>query len=327
MKRIYLAKKGKRILARLIDLLITLILTLVIFVFIILPNVLDKEKIEDNSQEIIRLYRDSELFLVDDDGNYSAKVGFGNVDSIEKLYSVTCDFKGTSYEVSLTESLYNFYTTKFSLYGNSYNLTVDTFKTEILKVGTEESNIKDYDVLNNKLLLIDDSKANVTVEYFVNMYASTCESLISNSKINTLTSENQKLVLGTLWYLVPVVLVLTFVLEFLIPFFSPCCETIGKHIFKLGVLYHEGYRLNKLRLLVRWFVYAVFELVLGILTFGAIFLITYTMFLFCKKRRCLHDQIAKTVVIEKQGSIYFASPKEEAFYINYKNQEAGELDV
>lgn len=328
MKRIYLAKKGKRILSRFVDVLITLILTAIIFIFFVLPNVLDKDQIKNNGDEITELYQNSELFLVDSQGNYSAKCGFGNIKEINDLYQVTCVFGGVTYsDISLTKTLYTYYTTKFNQYGNQYNLSLETYTSDILKVGTTQSNIASYDVENNRLVLIDESKADVTVKYFVNIYASTCENLISNSKINELQTKNQKLVLGTLWWLIPVVMGVSFVFEFLIPLFSPCCETIGKHVFKLGVLSDGGYRLKKIKLLPRWLSYVLLELVLGVLTFGAMVLITYTMFLFAKKRRCLHDKIAKTVVIEKYGSIYFASPEEEAFYINYKKQEEGELDA
>ena len=95
----------------------------------------------------------------------------------------------------------------------------------------------------------------------------------------------------------------------------PCCETIGKHIYRLGVLTSDGYRYKKIWLLTRWLCYVLIELIIGAMTFGASVLISYTMFLFCKKRRCLHDFIAKSVVIEKDGSIYFSTIEEENFYI------------
>ena len=318
MKRIYLAKKGKRILARLVDVLITIVVTVSIFLIFVLPNTLDTERIEENSNEIIRLYQDSGLFIVDEAGNYNGKSAIKNIDKISGLYSFDCEFNGKTYaDVSLTKSLFLFYTTKFTEYGNEFNLSLDTYKSDILKIGSTESNIADYDVNSNKLILIDEQKGNVTIQFFTNIYSGACKNLISNSKINDLTEQNQKIIIESLMYLIPVLLIVSFVLELIIPLFSPCCETIGKHIFKLGVLSSDGYRLKKIWLIPRWLCYSVIEFILGILTFGATPLITYTMFLFCNKRRCLHDFIAKTVVIEKAGSIYFANPKEENYYIQH----------
>ena len=47
---------------------------------------------------------------------------------------------------------------------------------------------------------------------------------------------------------------------------------------------------------------------------GGFILISYTMFMFKKNRRCLHDIIAGSVVIDKKDSFYFDSPQEERYY-------------
>ena len=138
---------------------------------------------------------------------------------------------------------------------------------------------------------------------------------MNNSKIKDLTNENQKIIMSAVILIIPVLLGVSFIFDLLIPFLSPCCETIGKHIYRLGVLTSDGYRYKKIWLLTRWLCYVLIELIIGAMTFGASVLISYTMFLFCKKRRCLHDFIAKSVVIEKDGSIYFSTIEEENFYI------------
>ena len=305
-------------LARLVDVVITLFVTAMIYVSLILPVTLDTEKLESNGREIIRLYEDSGLFIVDEDGNYNAKSAFQNIKKLDDLYVISCEFNGETFnDISLTQSLYLYYTTKFMDYGNQFNLSLETYKSNILKIGSSDSNIADYDIVNNKLILIDEAKEDVTISYFCNIYSQACKNIISNSKINDLTNQNQKIIFSSLAYLIPIVVIVSFIFEFFIPLFSPCCETIGKHIFKLGVLSSDGYRLKKVWLIPRWLCYVLIELVLGILTFGATLLITYTMFLFCKKRRCLHDHIAKTVVIEKAGSIYFASAQEENYYVTH----------
>lgn len=310
-------------LSRLVDVAITIFITAIIFMIFVLPRTLDIAKIEENGITIAKLYNETGLFIVDKAGNYNGKSAFQNVKKIDDLYSVSCDFNGKTYEnVSLTESLYLYYTTKFVDYGNQYNLTFESYQNDILKIGSVESNIKEYDAVNNRLILLDNNKEDVTINYFLNVYSSACKNVISNSKIAELTNENRTIVFEGISSIIPVLLIVSFVFEFMVPLFSPCSETIGKHIFRLGVLSHDGYRLKKIWLLPRWLCYIFIEFILGILTFGATLLITYTMFLFCKKRRCLHDFFAKTIVIEKYGSIYFASSKEE----NYYKQHYGEGD-
>lgn len=316
MKRILLAKKGKRLLARLIDFLLVIIITLFIFLVFVFPMNLNVNQIEQNGKEINQLYENSGLFFVDEAGNYCAKSAVQTVKDIDDLYSFSYVYNNVKYDdVSLTKTLFIYYTEKFNSYGSDYNLSIDTYNSDILKLGTSESNIQSYDYVNNCLELIDDDKSAVTINYFLSIYSKTCANLIDNSKIKELTSQNQQIIMNAVVLIVPVVIIVSFIFDLLVPLLSPCCESIGKYIYHLGVLSHDGYRLKKWRLIPRWICYVLFELILGIITFGATVLITYTMFLFCKKRRCLHDFIAKSVVIEKDGSIYFATKEEENFYI------------
>lgn len=318
MKKILLAKKGKRLLSRFIDFLIVISLTLFIFLLFVFPNCLNREKINENAKEITELYKGSGLFIVDEDGNYVAKSGFQNVKSLNDLYQVNCEYKQKVYQVKLVESLYTYYTSRFVQYGGQNNLSLDTFKKDILKVGSKDSNIKEFNEISFQLILMQEDQEEVTVAFFLSVYSSACRNLISNSKIQSLTQENQTLFLQAFILLLPVLIGVSFIFDFLIPLFSPASESIGKYIFKLGVISKKGYKLNKLYLIPRWIGYVAIELILGIFTIGGFTLISYTMFLFTKNRRCLHDFIAGTVVIDKTGSIYFASPKEESFYLNRK---------
>ena len=324
MKKIMLAKKGKRLLSRFIDFLIVLSLTLFIFLLFVFPNSLDRKKINENGKEITRLYNDSGLFIVDEDGNYNAKCAFQNVKEIEDLYEITCVFRGKEYKgISLVESLYTYYTTKFKEYGGQRNLTIETYKTEILNIGSVQSNIKDFNEETKELSLMDISKEEETISYFLDIYSKACKNLTTNSKIQTLTKENQNLFLKALVLIIPVLVGVSFIFDFLIPLCSPNCETIGKHIFKLGVISKKGYKLNKIYLLPRWIAYILLELMGGVFTIGSFILVSYTMFLFTKNRRCMHDLLASTVVIDKENSIYFSSPREESFYINRQKAKEG----
>ncbi len=317
MKTIVLAKKSKRILARLIDFLIVLFVTLPIFTFIVFPSSFDAEKFEKNSKELISLYKESGLFAVDENGSYTAYSNFTTIVDVDDLFSSDVTYNGKEIKgVSLTKTLYEFYTTKYVDFGGEFNLTHEAFETNILKLGKEESNIKDFDVNTFTFTLIDDSKSSVTFEYFLNAYTAACTNMIKESRVQVLTAENQAIMSSSIQTIVPVLLIVSFIFDLLIPLFLPHCQSIGKKIFDLCVLNKNGYHLNKFMLLPRWLVYVLVELILGFLTFGASILITYTMFLFVKKRRCLHDMIAGSVVIERSQSIFFANQKEETFYIN-----------
>ncbi len=326
MKQILLAKKSKRLLAGLIDFGIITLLTLITFFGFVYPHVFDAEQFNLNNERIVELYRDTGLFVVDDDGNYAGKCSFNNIEKIDDLYNCDITFNNKKYlDISLTESLYEYYTQKYANYDGQNNLTDAIYKQEILKLGSEESNIQNYDEINHTITMIDDSKNDITITYFINIYESTCKNLISNSKIDTLTKENQSLMLNSLSLIIPVLIIYSFIFDLLIPLFMPYSETIGKKIMHLGLVSKDGYHLKKYYLIPRFLVYTFIEYILGFATFGGVFLISYTMFLFCKKRRCLHDFVANSVVIDIDNSIFFANKKEEAFYINRQRNRGIDL--
>lgn len=315
MKKIMLAKKGKRILSRLIDMSIVFALTIFIFLVFIYPNKFDKKKFDDNNLQIIELYKDSGLFVIDDEGNYNAKSAFNNIMTLDDIYSLDVSYNGTVYfDLSLTETLYTYYTTNFKNYGGLNNLTYDTYCSNILKVGTNESNIKSFNVNNYTFELINENTPDVTIIFFIKQYENACKNAISNSKIQTLTTENQSLMLDTVVLIIPLLIFISFIFDFIVPVCSKESQTIGKHIFKLAVLSKDGYHYKKSKHVIRWITYVAFELLLGIITFGGFLLISYTMFMFMKNRRCLHDLTGGSVVIDATESFFFATPKEEQYY-------------
>lgn len=321
MKQIFLAKKGKRILARLIDLIILFFSTFLLFFTLIYPNTFNKEQFNKNSIEIIEYFKDSELFIVDDNGNYSAKSTLASFKKIDDLYNNDLSFNNKEYKnVSLTKSLYDFYTIKYKEYGGVANLNNSQYENEVLLINNSESNIKSYDFNSHTLKMIDSSKEDVTLTYFLNKYESTCKNMIKNSKINDLTNENQKLIFTALSGLLPTLFVFAFIYEFIIPCFSKYGETIGKHIFKIGLVNKDGYEIKKYQLFIRFLAYYFMDILLSAITFGGVFIITYTMMLFTKKRRCIHDFISGTVVINTVNSIIFKNKNEELYYLNKINK-------
>lgn len=326
MKEIYYAKKGKRILARLIDFVILISSSCLLFFTAIYPNIFDHEQFMKNNEEILNVYRDSGLFAVDEDGNYSAMCNLGDYNKVSDLYSKDFVFNKETYkDVCLTENLQKYYVTKYDFYVSDYNLSIDKYESDILKIGSSESNILAYDAGNFTFTLIDDTQEAKTVLFFLEAYEGACENLITNSKVNDLTNANQKLMLSALSYILLVIVGFSLIFDLIIPLCSPNNETIGKFIFKLGVISKDGYKLKKIYLVPRWFAYVAIEVILGIFSFGGALLISYTMFLFNKKKRCIHDYFGNSIVIDVTSSIVFKDAEEEKFF-NDRLKARGEIN-
>ena len=315
MKNITLARKGIRILARAIDLSIVLVLTLILFLGAIFPLNFDKEKFESNNVQIVSLYEQSDLFIVDENGNYNAKSAFSNIKELKDIYSFNVTFGGTTYQdVSLTKSLYNFYTNNLSKYSELENLTNELYETNILKINTQESNIKEYNYTTHTFILLDETKPDVTISYFISQFKGACNYILNNKKIIELTNENKDIVFSCLKLFIPVLIGISLIFDLLIPLFSKEGQTIGKHIFGLAVLDKDGYKCKKIKFILRYIIYIGVEIILGFITMGGVIMISYTMFMFVKNRRCLHDLLVGTIVINKKESFFFDSPIEERYY-------------
>lgn len=115
-------------------------------------------------------------------------------------------------------------------------------------------------------------------------------------------------------------------LMFTLPIFFlviPLClkhgETIGKLIFKLGIVNKLGYRHSKLQLIPRfllsiaiivilYFLVGINLISLGILTFLA--LVSYGLTIFTKDHKAIHDFLAGTLVVDKVHSEIYANATE-----------------
>ena len=311
MKQIFLAKKSKRMLARLIDFVLVTGITLLLFMFLIFPLTFNQDQYLKNNQEAVSLYNESGLFVVDESDNYRGKSSFNGFNKIEDLYSKEVTFENHTYTIQLTKSLFEFYTQKYTMFDGQKVFSLDTYKQEILKLNTTESNIKAYDEMNHTFTLMDDSKANDTISYFTSVYTNTSQNIMSSSII-----KNEQIMFHALSFIVPTLLGISFIFDLIIPLCMPNGETLGKKIMHLGLVSKDGYELKKYFLIPRFLSYIFIEYILGIVTFGGTFLISYTMFLFVKKRRCIHDFLSNSVVIDKDSSIIFKDAKEEAFYLN-----------
>ena len=90
-------------------------------------------------------------------------------------------------------------------------------------------------------------------------------------------------------------------------------QTLGKRIFSLGVVSAKGYRIKPWQTIVRFFVF-VAEIAVSLYTFLGAILISYTLMIFSKKNRSVHDFIAGTSVINLKSSLVFDNEDDEAAY-------------
>ena len=318
MKKIVLAKRLHRIFAGLIDLIILLGTSALLFFTWIYPASFDYKTYSYNNEQIIAAFKESQLYVVTDSGEYCGKSRFASetvLSTFDQIYNSDLTYHGsTSTNNNLSRDLYLFYTTHYKDFGTTDNLSNDAFLETVFKIGDESSNFLAFDFETYVITLKDTTKEKESVKKFLSAYATASTFVEKSNRVQQYFSSNQQVLIKSVSMFIPVVAVVGLIFNLMIPLFSPHNETIGKYIFGLGVLTKDGYKLNKLWLIPRYLVYIVFEVVLGIVTFGGTFLISYTMFMFVRKRRCLHDVLSNSVVYQKAFTIYFDTPIEEACF-------------
>ena len=328
MKKIYLAPKGKRMLARLIDFLIMLGCSAILYFAAVYPNAFDYAKFEAYAAEMVELYQDSGLYITNEKGQYAAKSNFtSDINTMEDLSNLTTNLGGYITEHNnLIKDLYIYYTSGLNeKYGGQVTFTYETYCSTILKVGSEESNIASFNNEDYTLTLIDSSKYLTTIDYFLTVYGDAAVTVDTSAIIKENVSASNNMIIFPLLMIIPVVAGFSFVLDGLVPVFSPYGQTIGKYLMHLIVLTSNGHRVPRFKHLFRWLIYFL-ELAFGIATFGGGLLIPYTMFLFTKKRQALHDFAASTVVADGDKSIFYNTPKEEAYITNRLKEKGLDLD-
>ena len=130
------------------------------------------------------------------------------------------------------------------------------------------------------------------------------------------------------YYNLPIIFCFSFtmlIFFFVIPICFKNGETIGKLIFRLGLVNKLGYRYNRLQLIPRFlfemavivllyvFLVVFFNLMawfIGIVTFLG--LASYGLAIFTKDHKAIHDYVAGTIVIDKVHSEIFDNANHEA---------------
>jgi len=318
MKRIILASRYKRVFAKLIDFLILCIFTFGTFFAFVFPNTFDQTSYVNNMKQIGIYYDESGLFLKSSSGTFVSQSSFSNIMKIDDLTSITVKVDDETFkDINLTQSLFNFYTIRYMNFSDNNNLSEEVFKKEILKIGDEKSNIKALDITDQVFTytMIDDKKESTTVNFVIEVFNSAIDIVNNSEKVEKLSENNRNIMVSALMYFPIILIGFSFILDFLIPLFSRNGQSIGKYIFKLAVLSKDGYTLKKYWLLPRWIGYIFIEIILGVCTIGGMIIISYTMMLFNKKHRVIHDYLGNSVVIDRSNSFWFSSREEEDFLV------------
>ena len=182
------------------------------------------------------------------------------------------------------------------------------------KVKGSTTNVFSNDLSMN--LVVKNSVRN----FFINEYDEATKDFENN---RLLSSESYRiLVLNIL--LAPILSFITslIILNIIFPTIDKDHRTIGKIICKQAVVHSDGYRLSKFRALFRQFFLVFVEIILGILSFGGMTLISYTMMIIGKNKQSLHDKIVSSNVINSNDSYWYET--KEDYEKAIKEQEDGE---
>lgn len=324
-KYIVLAKMSRRIFAAIIDLLIMLIFSFIIFFPCGVYNaVLDQDSYDKNLSQLRDIYASTGLYIEFGD----AMVNIASIQDFEaskpdELNHFTYEYEDEKYEIYLVDAITNFYLSK----GNESGILSETYSLDVIKRDlflirdSEEnstSNIKDLylDEADNKykISFFDSKDANaikLTSDTLNNILVEINNSISSNKNISNLLHQNDMIMVYSVLYLIPVTFGVSIILYLIIPLLAPTGETIGKFIFGLGVLSEDGYSLKRIYLIPRFLGFYLVDFLLGIVSFGVVFVISYMMFCFTKKRRAVEDYFGKSVVIDKKQSSWFKNKEEE----------------
>lgn len=327
MKKIVLAKKGKRIWSGAIDLACFLGLFSAIYFALIFPTVFQKDTYTTNLTDEQNLLAQSALFVKTGTYNLSSPTDLTSFSTVSELNQKTFTEASNDYTVSLSGNLYHFYTQNATPFGGT-NISYDVYCQDILKLGSDTSNFAAFTVDENAktytltLKTLTNEARNTAVSFFLDAYETAISTVSNSTKVQAYENANKSLMLNAILYSLPTAFGVGFIFYFLVPLFSRNGKTIGKHMTHLVVLSQDGYELKRIWLLPRFLATILIEIIGGVLSFGATALISYTMFMFAPKRRCLHDYLANSVVADERESVWFLNRDEEEMYEHEQNGQS-----
>lgn len=129
-----------------------------------------------------------------------------------------------------------------------------------------------------------------------------------------------------LFELVISIVIATSIFFLLIPTFLPNGQTLGKKIFHLGVTDLSGYKVKYWQLFVRYFATLSLEILLSFITSFLALFVSFTIAMFSKKARALHDFVSRTRVVDLRDSTIYVDAIEEAKHRAPKEGEVSTIN-
>lgn len=311
-KIIVLAGLWKRAFAFLFDMVCAAALTAILYFSAVFPFVSDAEAQRENATILNSRRLESGLYA-DFDGRAVDPLSFPEIDDVDSFYGVEVTYNGESQEIKLLDWLYVYWTEDALEFGNPL-VDPDEFASSILDTQSTGSIESVY--LNEDGELRVEYEEGEELAAYTELYAAYNEALNSLSKDPLISDVNRAMnedaYIALLWVIPPLLGSLA-VFYLAVPLCFSDGQTFGKKIFKMVVLTKLGYYYSRPKRVWRFFAF-VLELAGILLTFGALLLISYTMTMFTKKHRSIHDYLAGSVVAKEDESLWFFDPAEEEEY-------------
>ncbi len=329
MKKIRLAGIYRRIGSVLLDLLMYSLITMALSFLITMPVVTTSEYMVNAEQERNDMLVDSQLYVKDPTGDSSTLYSLSDSDSgikyyyeiEERLFIFSTEYLKSIDSETLVEEPHFYTTYFFNVFFLNLPDVLDYFEEEPSSEDTLYKYDGDYDNIGiikdeSKFPIVDghnlDDEKNTLKNYWDEKVSFSNDILGAVPAFDILT---RNIVMSMIIAIGCTAIAVSLVYYLIIPLFMKNCQTIGKRILSLIVLTDDGYVYSKWKYVLRYLSFFGIEIIGGIASFGATIMISYTILLFTKKRRCLHDYICQSVVADDRYSTYFKNKEVEKQYI------------
>lgn len=252
----------------------------------------------------------SHLYYQDENGDNTILCDHFKPDSEEKC---------AEYNPQLDQALSDFYHESFffdqSDSESGYSLYIKQRMDSGLFIYTDDSHT---DVAPK-----DDVKASELYETYSSLMKHDALSYIAKNVDYINSARTINLTFIFLILLLPIT-ISVFIYEFIIPIiFKRGRKTIGKFLFKLGVVDQKGLSPSFLRFFARFLLIYSLEIVLSLVAFLIPLIVSTSMFFFSKNNQAFHDYVSGTYVVSCENSNIFLNKEE---YIKIKG-EAAEFEL
>lgn len=268
---------GKRIGAFIIDILCTLLIAINLNNYVMMSitsNILGTAKLQEQYKE--RLV-DSHLYIQKENGLcYS-------IDIINDNNAMNAE----EYINYLDEKLTLFYTDEDFEYSNIeyYN-----------NLKKEATNIFVYNEETNKYEYLENVSINEKLSFYKNAVANTIDKVLYNDpQIIELTNSILKNNITSLIFSFIISMIIFFLV---IPLISKNGSTIGKYMFKIGVIDLKTKQIAFKGQTSLRFIIILLEVLLSLMSFGGVLLISFSFTIFTKNNSALHDLVCKTTLVD-----------------------------